>query len=172
MRKRRAFTLIELLVVIADVALLMAILLPTLHRIRKQARAVVCRANLRQWALIFKSYTSSSEGALHNQGFCEIAAPEFWMYWLTHNAPGTEKIRCCPMATKPAHDTGGFPADRQVAGGTFRAWGKFRPFISRHTQTEQSYFGSYSINNWLSVPDNSGNSGPSVRTRCKSCQDV
>lgn len=99
MRKRRAFTLIELLVVIAVVALLMAILLPTLHRIRKQARAVVCRANLRQWALIFKSYTSSSEGALHNQGFCEIAAPEFWMYWLTHNAPGTEKIRCCPMAT-------------------------------------------------------------------------
>jgi len=46
MRKRRAFPLIELLVVIAVVALLMAILLPTLHRIRKQARAVVCRANL------------------------------------------------------------------------------------------------------------------------------
>jgi len=156
MRKHRAFTLIELLVVIAVIGLLMGILLPTLHRVRKQARAVVCRANLRQWGLILRSYTSSSEGALHNQGFCEIAAPEFWMYWLTRNAPGTEKIRYCPMATKPAHGAGSFPADRQVVGGTFKAWGKFQPFVSRHSRAEQFYSGSYSINNWLSVPDDSG----------------
>jgi prepilin-type N-terminal cleavage/methylation domain-containing protein len=127
----RAFTLIELLVVIAIIALLMGILLPTLHRVRKQARAVACRSNLRQWSIIFKAYTSGSEGALHNQGFCDIAAPEFWMHWFSRNAPGIEKICCCPMATKPANPAGRFQADRTVAGGAFKAWGNFQERASR-----------------------------------------
>jgi prepilin-type N-terminal cleavage/methylation domain-containing protein/prepilin-type processing-associated H-X9-DG protein len=148
----RAFTLIELLVVVSIIALLMAILLPTLHRARKQARAVVCRANLRQWSIILKAYTSS-EGGLHNQGFCAVAAPEFWMYWLTRNAPGTEKIRCCPMATRPASPTGALAASRQVIGGVYTAWGRFRPAASRSVLADQVYSGSYAMNNWLSAPD-------------------
>jgi len=45
-RRGAAFTLIELLVVISIIALLMAILLPTLSRVRKQARAVACPSQI------------------------------------------------------------------------------------------------------------------------------
>jgi prepilin-type N-terminal cleavage/methylation domain-containing protein/prepilin-type processing-associated H-X9-DG protein len=155
--KPHAFTLIELLVVIAIIALLMAILLPTLHRVRRQGRAVVCRANLRQWSILLKAYYSDTDGGLHNQGFCEMAWPEFWMYWLTRNAPGTEGIRCCPMATRPATRVGAAPTNwSQIKGGTFFAWGNFRPYASRHVLVDRLYHGSYSVNSYLSAPDNSG----------------
>ncbi len=61
MRKGKAFTLIELLVVIAIIALLMAILMPALQRVKKQAQAVKCRAHLKQWGVIFAMYTGEND---------------------------------------------------------------------------------------------------------------
>jgi prepilin-type N-terminal cleavage/methylation domain-containing protein/prepilin-type processing-associated H-X9-DG protein len=62
----RGFTLVELLVVIAIIALLMAILMPALQRVKKQARTVVCRSNLRQVGLIITMYLEDNDLIMPN----------------------------------------------------------------------------------------------------------
>jgi len=47
---RRGFTLMELLAVIAIIALLMAILMPSLEKARRQGRRVACAGNLKSMA--------------------------------------------------------------------------------------------------------------------------
>lgn len=54
---RRAFTLIEVLVVVAIIALLIAILLPSLAVARDNARTIACRANEHQMGLALTMYT-------------------------------------------------------------------------------------------------------------------
>ncbi|MCK4886781.1 MAG: type II secretion system protein [Planctomycetes bacterium] len=62
MNRRKGFTLVELLVVIAIIALLMAILMPALARVRKQALAAACMVHMKQWATIYSMYTGDFDG--------------------------------------------------------------------------------------------------------------
>lgn len=63
-RQSFAFTLIELLVVISIIALLIAILLPTLGSAKDSARAVICSSNLRQLGLVFWMYADDHDEQL------------------------------------------------------------------------------------------------------------
>jgi len=165
--KSKAFTLIELLMVISIVVLLMALLLPALQRARKQARAVVCQTNLRQWGSILALYTEENQGRLP------------WLrgraLWLLRgsvlprgdpNTPGVYQdinakgIACCPMAVKLGdHGTFGSSVGwngksfriRGTHGSTFEAWEITSPL--------PPFRCSYGLNDWL-FDDHFGISAP------------
>jgi prepilin-type N-terminal cleavage/methylation domain-containing protein/prepilin-type processing-associated H-X9-DG protein len=59
-----AFTLIEVLVVVAIIALLVAIMLPSLSKAREQAKRTSCKANLRSIGHGMAFYLSDSNGIL------------------------------------------------------------------------------------------------------------
>lgn len=60
----RAFTLMELLVVISIIALLAAMLLPSISLVRSAARATRCLAHLRQLPMAVEAYALATDGQL------------------------------------------------------------------------------------------------------------
>jgi prepilin-type N-terminal cleavage/methylation domain-containing protein len=76
--RRHAFTLIELLVVIAIIAVLMAILMPSLNVAREQARSLHCRGNIRTLTLGWLMYKDENDGKLPG-GFPERPEQSAWV---------------------------------------------------------------------------------------------
>jgi prepilin-type N-terminal cleavage/methylation domain-containing protein/prepilin-type processing-associated H-X9-DG protein len=66
MNKRRGFTLIELLVVIAIIAILLAILMPALSRVKEQGKRAACLSNLKQLQLTWSMYADENDDKIVN----------------------------------------------------------------------------------------------------------
>jgi len=77
------FTLIELLIVISVIAALLAILLPTLQGVRKQAQAAACQANLRQWGLYYSMHCMENNGKMP-----PLLSRSGWYIYLPSVLPG------------------------------------------------------------------------------------
>ncbi len=143
MKRSKGFTLIELLVVIAIIALLLSILMPSLQKVKKQARAVLCKANLHQWGIMYSLYAED-----HNHSFpIGWNGGTMWMVDLLVYYDGVNDICLCPSAKK-------FLSDKPspwTATGEFSAWGiygegsltGFNPNWGLEGQ-----YGSYGVNSW------------------------
>ncbi|MHC4644963.1 MAG: type II secretion system protein [Planctomycetota bacterium] len=109
MARRSAFTLIELLVVIAIIALLMSILMPTLARVKKQAKVVVCQSNLHQWGLIFSMYAGDNDNRMTTtgkDGYWLVASRRYLKAVAGAGETDRYELYFCPAATKTL-DQGG-----------------------------------------------------------------
>ncbi len=150
--------------VISSVALLMAILLPVLGRVRKQARAVVCQATLKQWGTTLALFIEDREGRivreflyLENTLWILTSGP-LWVESggdIPRRSGPSHGIRTkgmlCPMATKPANPSrdvsgsGGGDIQYEFTGGdTFRAW-----VLTEIKPEPRVTYGSYGLNGWL-----------------------
>lgn len=140
---KKGFTLIELLVVISIIALLLAILMPSLGLVKEKARAIVCRTNVRQITFAMIMY------AQDHQGNSVTMVHEMGEYWFHQIAPylgdgkykdnpenhieGTMKVAFCPSTKRP-------PEDKSIGswyGSVKKTW--------KYLQGE----GSYGMNLWL-----------------------
>jgi prepilin-type N-terminal cleavage/methylation domain-containing protein len=135
---RKGFTLIELLVVIAIVALLMAILMPALQRVRKQAQSVACLSNVKQWSYCWHMYLEDSNGKFPTGD----GASGDWPDKLRPFYKDRGALTLCPSATKPYNDGGRVP---------FGAW-RWTPQGGGWTDFEDKPgedYGSYGMDEWL-----------------------
>jgi prepilin-type N-terminal cleavage/methylation domain-containing protein/prepilin-type processing-associated H-X9-DG protein len=86
--RRRAFTLIEVLVVVAIIALLVAILLPSLSRAREVAKRTVCLSNHHMIGLAWMFYHTDNKGAFVYAGATVAPNPSDPNDWYKTNPPG------------------------------------------------------------------------------------
>ena len=167
-RFRSCFTLIELLVVIAIIAILAALLLPTLAAAKLRAKRIQCTSNLHQWGMSFHLYAGDHDDSMP-QGWSVTNG--MWMVALSNYSLSDvmPAIRYCPMATK-TRDTlppGSGPGQRMTTVGcTFLAWGIMG--TNGYPIQQSTYIidgvsrtivwgrarlgGSYGINGWMHNP--------------------
>lgn len=178
-RRRDGFTLIELLVVIAIIALLMSIMLPALGKVKTMAQSVICRSNIRQWAVIWEQYTDLNDGYFTRSVFWVDPLRELYgdMKRVERIRNGSQlngligadtptggaAIRLCPRAKTPRvymsvdTQTGVTQEVRSNAKDPFMAWG----IVNGRRYGEDYYYdsGSYGMNGWLCNPELGANSG-------------
>lgn len=92
---KKGFTLVELLVVISIIALLLAILMPSLQKAREQARTTVCKNNLKQIHLASSMYALSNNDKIKTMD----ANGDFWFHQI---APymGDKKFETADVGAK------------------------------------------------------------------------
>jgi hypothetical protein len=113
----------------------MGILLPILGKVRKQAKVIACRSNLKQLGYILLMYADNNNGHM-------LLASSEWPAILQLRRDNSESVNFCPVATKPVSEGGQHPFAAFFTGGA----------AAPPTGGPGGYYGSYGINGWVCNP--------------------
>ena len=149
MHRSKGFTLIELLVVIAIIALLMAILLPSLRKAKESAQKVVCTSNLGQWGKIWGMYLNYNNNRFM-KGWNGGSRDTQWMVVIPDYMDDYDHtIWTCPFADndrKCVFDPDGSPMESL----TFTSpWGYITGMQHGGYDTSAGDWGSYGLNAFM-----------------------
>lgn len=145
---RSGFTLIELLVVIAIIAILAAMILPSLSKARLKAMRIQDISNLNQWGKSFHMYANDNADSMP-PGW--DAPGGMWMVALK-NYYAVDKIRFCPMATQTRESLPNMWVNSGKITVTL-AWGVMG--VNGYPVPQwgaPGMAGSYGINGWMHNP--------------------
>lgn len=84
--RSRGFTLVELLVVVAIIAVLIALLMPSLTRARESAKMVQCQSNMRQLVLAMTMYADANRSWFPGGAVYNDPRLEDWVYWQSNRS--------------------------------------------------------------------------------------
>ncbi len=143
--KRSGFTLIELLVVISIIALLVSILMPALNKARKQAKAAVCLATVKQWSLAYQLYMADYDDRL--PPFDSVTKQVTFMEDLRDYYEDVNEMRTCPEAEIVSQKNPTTLQPLSFFGDTFYAW-QIDPSAVWLPDDDWG-IGSYSENSWI-----------------------
>ena len=153
--KLRGFTLVELLVVISIIALLMAILVPALNRVRGHAKATACRSNIRELGQCALMYTNENDYKFF-PGYVG-GSRDFWMKVLEPYYKDKDLL-FCPMATKE------LPG--KTFGSRIEAWGPSNIHAKPDDEDFEGYYGSLGLNLWVCNASGNGLGSNSKANHC------
>ena len=157
------FTLVELLVVIGIIAVLIAILLPSLSKARRAAQAVACMSNLRQVGIGMMQYVNDNRGTLPVADvWVSTDGPDLWMRtWGSGWVSRLAELKYVPTTTEKNRtkaDVFSCPTDQEGRPQDFTAT---MPYYSSYKALEVFGWGWYG-SGWRGVqPD--GHSGKRQR---------
>ena len=147
---KKGFTLIELLVVISIIALLLSILMPSLQKVKDQARTMVCQSNLKQLSLGFMMYLQGnknkgpeSPGGYYADNYIpwseQILSYMGDAQYALNPEKYTQKVMFCPSTLPPISQgyCGGLPKNR------------WRYDIQSAAMKGRQVEGSYAMNAWV-----------------------
>jgi type II secretory pathway pseudopilin PulG len=130
-----------LLVVVSIVAVLLAVLLPSIQRVRKQAKAVACQSNLRQWGVVSSMYMNENNERL---SWTEEVS---WWKWSRWYYSDSNDLLLCPAARRSNESDRERQRLAEVGysnGSTFTAWTRVYKDVVGGT----TFSGSYGFNAW------------------------